>query len=116
MLSNGDEIKKRMDVVGEEGTSLADFIIMLKAEFLDAVYLQQNAFDDVDAYNTMDRQIYVFQKVIELLRKDITAKDKDDARDIFFTLTSRFRNWNSSKWESDDFKMQEEQINEFLRS
>jgi len=116
MLFGGDEIKKRMDVVGEEGTSLADFITMLKAEFLDAVFLQQNAFDEVDAYNTMDRQIYVFQKVIEVLRKDISANDKDDARDIFFRLTSRFRNWNSSKWDSDEFKKQEEQINEFLRS
>ena len=38
-----------MTVVGEEGTSIDDFVIYLKAEFFDAVYLQQNAFDEVDA-------------------------------------------------------------------
>jgi V/A-type H+-transporting ATPase subunit A len=116
MLRNGDEIKKRMDVVGEEGTSLGDFIISLKTEFIDAVYLQQNAFDEVDAYNTMERQVYVFRKVGEVLEKEVTAEDKDDARNVFFRLTAQVKNWNSSKWESDEFKKYEEQIDEFLRS
>ena len=116
MIFAGDEIKKRMDVVGEEGTSLPDFIKSLKAEFIDAVYLQQNAFDDVDAYNTMERQVYVFKKITEILKKDITAKDKDDARQIFFQLTALVRNWNSSEWEGEDFKKYEVQINEFLGS
>jgi V/A-type H+-transporting ATPase subunit A len=116
MIFTGDEIKKRMDVVGEEGTSLPDFITYLKAEFIDAVYLQQNAFDDVDAYNTMERQVYAFKKVNELLQKEITAQDKDDAREIFFRLTALLKNWNSSEWESEDFKKYEEQINEFIGS
>ncbi len=111
MIFAGDEIKKRMDVVGEEGTSLPDFIKSLKAEFIDAVYLQQNAFDDVDAYNTMERQLYVFKKITEVLQKEITAQDKDDARQIFFQLTALIRNWNSSEWEGEDFKKYEERIN-----
>jgi len=116
MIFAGDEIKKRMDVVGEEGTSLKDFITYLKAEMIDAVYLQQNAFDAVDAYNTMERQVYVFNKITEVLKKEITAQDKDDARQIFFRLTALVKNWNSSEWESEDFKKYEEQINEFLGS
>jgi V/A-type H+-transporting ATPase subunit A len=116
MIFSGDEIKKRMDVVGEEGTSLADFIKYLKAELIDAVYLQQNAFDEVDAYNTMERQVYVFQKAHEVLKKEIGAQDKDDARQIFFQLTALFKNWNSSAWESEEFKKYEEQINEFIGS
>jgi len=116
LIHNGNEIKKRMDVVGEEGTSLGDFILYLKMEFLDAVYLQQNAFDPVDAYNTMERQIYVFSKVDQVLRKEIHVKDKDDARNVFFQLNALFRNWNSSQWESEDFKRFEQQINSFLES
>jgi len=114
MISGGDEIKKRMDVVGEEGTSLPDFMIHLKAEFIDGVYLQQNAFDPVDAYNTMERQVYVFKKVSQVLKKDVAAGDKDDARNIFFRLTALFKNWNSSEWRGDDFKKYEGEIDEFL--
>ncbi len=116
MIFEGNEIKKRMDVVGEEGTSLADFLVYLKAEFLDAVYLQQNAFDKVDAANTMERQVYVFRKVFAVLKKDIHATDKDDARSLFFRLTSLFKNWNSSEWASEDFKRYEGEINAFLES
>ncbi len=104
LVFSGDEVKKRMDVVGEEGTSLADFITYLKAEFLDSVYLQQNAFDKVDAYNTIERQVYTFKKVTQILDKDIAAKDKDDARNIFFRLSSLIKNWNSSAWESEELE------------
>lgn len=114
-IHQGSEIKKRMDVVGEEGTSLGDFLIYLKSEFLDSVYLQQNAFDAVDAYNTMERQAYSFHTVEKILKKDIAAKDKDDARDIFFRLTALFKNWNASAWQGDEFKRFESQINDFLR-
>jgi len=114
LIYDGNEVKKRMDVVGEEGTSLGDFILQLKAEFLDAVFLQQNAFDPVDAANNMERQVYVFNKVDQLLKMEIPAKDKDDARDIFFKLTALFRNWNSSEWQKEDFQGYEKQINEFL--
>jgi V/A-type H+-transporting ATPase subunit A len=116
LVFNADEVKKRMDVVGEEGTSLADFITYLKGEFLDAVYLQQNAFDKVDAYNTIERQVYSFKKVSQVLEKEITAKDKDDARNVFFRLTSIFKNWNSSAWESEEWRRFEAQINDFLKA
>ncbi len=49
-LRKGDEIGKRMEVVGEEGTAIEDMIIYLKAELYDFCYLQQNAFDKEDAY------------------------------------------------------------------
>ena len=116
LIFEGNEVKKSMDVVGEEGTSLADFLIYLKAEFLDAVYLQQNAFDKVDAANTMERQVYVFRKVFAVLKKNIEARDKDDARNLFFRLTALFKNWNSSEWASEDFKRYEGEINAFLES
>ena len=56
------------------------------------------------------------RKIAEILQKNITAKDKDDARQTFFELTALVKNWNSSEWESEDFKKFEEQINEFLGS
>ena len=37
-----------MQVTGEEGITLEDFVDYQKATFLDMVYLQQDAFDPVD--------------------------------------------------------------------
>ena len=94
-----------MQVVGEEGTSNDDFIVYLKSEFFDSVYLQQNSFDDVDAACPIERQKFLFAKVCQVLEREFTLSDKDKAREIFFNLTDLFREWNYSPWESE--KMQE---------
>ncbi len=114
VLRKGEEVGQMMKVVGEEGTSLEDFIVYLKSNFLDAVYLQQNGFDEVDASTATDRQQYVFSKVIEVLRKDFFFDEKKDARDFFYNLRHRFIDWNYKKWGSGDFKNQEKEINSLL--
>jgi V/A-type H+-transporting ATPase subunit A len=101
LLYEGNEIKKRMDVVGEEGVSIPDFSLFLKAEFLDAVYLQQNAFDAVDAANTIERQFDTFGLVGEVLAKEFTFESKDQARESFMKLQSLFRNMNSSPFQGE---------------
>ena len=91
-----------------------DFVVYLKSAFLDSVYLQQNGFDEVDASTTDERQKYVFSKVIDVLRKELSFKDKTEARDFFYNLRHRFIDWNYKKWESDEFKEQEKEINGLL--
>ena len=55
-LARSAEVGSMMKVVGEEGTSLDDYIVYQKGEFLDAVYLQQNSFDPVDSSVSPERQ------------------------------------------------------------
>ncbi len=114
ILFKGNEVSQMMKVVGEEGTSLEDFAVYLKSDFLDSVYLQQNGFDEVDAATTADRQKYVFSKVIYVLRKEFPFKDKQDARNFFYNLRHAFIDWNYKKWESDEFKEEEKKIDSLL--
>ena len=116
ILRQGAEVGQMMKVVGEEGTSLEDFVIYLKGEFLDGVYLQQNGFDEVDAATTGDRQKYAFLKVVDILKKEFPFSDKTNARNFFYNLRHRFIDWNYKKWQSDDFKKQEKHIDELLQS
>ena len=115
VISEGDEVEQMMKVVGEEGTSLDDFTVYLKKEFLDNVYLQQNSFDEVDGKSSTDRQEYVFDKVIEILETEFDFEDKKDARNYFNKLRSIFVDWNYIDMETDEFKEQEEKLNNFLK-
>jgi len=99
ILRRGDEIRQMMMVVGEEGTPIEDFTVMLKAEFFDAAYLQQNAFDAVDAATSVDRQRFVFDKILEILEADFTFKDKNEARHALKKISSMFINWNYAPWD-----------------
>ncbi|MBU0693387.1 MAG: V-type ATP synthase subunit A [Candidatus Omnitrophica bacterium] len=115
VLVSGNEVYQMMKVVGEEGISLEDFMIYLKAEFLDSVYLQQNAFDEVDAATSPQRQEYIFSKVSEVLKKELSFNQKDEARKFFYELRQLFIDWNYKEKISLEFKHQEEKIDDFLK-
>jgi len=110
ILHQGDEIGSMMKVVGEDGTSLSDYIIYLKEEMLDAVYLQQNSFDLVEANCGTLRQRYVTDKLIYILGSKYSMNDKDEARSFFNRMRQKFIDWNYTEFESDAFKKAEKEI------
>lgn len=110
ILRRGSEINQMMKVVGEEGTHIGDFVIYLKSEFLDFVYLQQNTFDDVDAACSAERQKYVFERVLGVLKDEFKFDNKDQARRFFLELRQLFSDWNYSPYQSDKFKQCEQAI------
>ncbi len=113
-LRRGNDIKQMMAVVGEEGTTTDDFTTMLKAEFFDSVYLQQNAFDDIDGATSAERQALVFDTILEVLEMDFGFDGHEDARASMVAGTDLFRNWNYAAVDSDEFKKIEGQIREFI--
>jgi V/A-type H+/Na+-transporting ATPase subunit A len=115
-LRRGTEVAQMMKVVGEEGTSLDDFIIYLKEEFLDAVYFQQNSFDEVDAEATVDRQQYDIKKIVKVLGSKFDLAGKEEARSYFNQLRQKFIDWNYTKFGSAEFKKAEKAIDELYAS
>jgi len=114
VLVKGDAVSQMMKVVGEEGTSQEDFTMFLKGDFFDNVYLQQNAFDEVDAATDAERQKYVFKKTVEILKGDLKFTDKTEARTFFNNLRHKYIDWNYKAWDSKEFKKQEEDINNLI--
>ena len=112
IIHQGNEIDSMMKVIGEEGTTLADYIIYLKSEMLDSVYMQQNSFDLVDANCGTMRQRYVTDKLIYVLGSEYALQNKDDARTFFNRMRQRFIDWNYKEFESDEFKKAESLIDE----
>lgn len=101
ILRNGNEVAQMMKVVGEEGTSIEDFIVYLKSEYVDAVYLQQDAYHEVDAATSARRQQYVFSRIAKILRTKMSFPDKDSARKFFQRLTQITKDWNRTPSEFD---------------
>ena len=114
ILRRGYEVQQMMTVVGEEGTSVGDFTLSLKSDFFDNVYLQQNAFDKVDAATPADRQKMVFGKVKQVLDTDFDFEDKNQARSVLVGATDLFRNWNYSAADSEEFQKILKQIDDLL--
>lgn len=114
LLRHGSDVRQMMTVVGEEGTSIDDFTVALKADFFDNCYLQQNAFDEVDAATPADRQRFVFSKVAEVVETEFRFTDKAEARRRMFEVTDLFRNWNYAATDSDEYRQWLDRIDQFI--
>ncbi|WP_068468374.1 V-type ATP synthase subunit A [Parachlamydia sp. C2] len=104
ILFEGNDIGKRMEVVGEEGIAMEDMLTYLKAELYDFSYLQQNAFDKEDAYCPLKRQIPLFQLINKIFEADFKFHTHDEARQFFLDLQNRLKNMNSMAFESEMYR------------
>ncbi len=103
MIRKGDEIGKRMEVVGEEGVALEDMIVYLKSELYEVVYLQQNAFDKEDAYCPLKRQIEMFRLIQKIFDAGLSLDSHDEARSFFLGLQNELKNINFLPFHSERY-------------
>ncbi len=116
LLGKGEEISRMMQVTGEEGVSTDDFVLQQKALFLDMVYLQQDAFDDVDVSAPLERQQETFGLVYRIATTDFEFEDKDQVRKFFTGLTGLFKNLNYSADGSKERSALTNQIEDLLKT
>lgn len=119
ILREGDEIGKRMEVVGEEGVTLQDMMVYLKAELYEFAYLQQNAFDKEDAYSPLERQIPLFNLINKIFEGNFDFASHDEARAFFLELQNETKNMNFMPFKSDRYQRSftriEEKIEQALK-
>jgi len=116
LLKRGDAVLQMMQVTGEEGVTLADFVVYQKALFLDVAYLQQDAFDPVDAAASLERQQSIFDKIYMLLKQDNYFVDKTAAQNYFTQLTGLFKNLNYTAENLPDYQKLLAQIDALAES
>ena len=76
--------------------------------------MQQNAFDPVDEATPQERQLYVFGFIYRILEARLSLRNKEEALGYFQRLRQLVNGWNSSAWQSDEFKGIEREISALL--
>ena len=116
ILRRSIEVNQMMMVVGEEGTSAEDYIIYQKGELLDAVYLQQNSFDPIDAACSPERQKRVFAVIYDVLMRQYRMTDKREIRGFFNQLRQEFLDWHNTEFETEAFEAQQKKLTDYYLS
>ena len=116
ILRRSIEVGQMMMVVGEEGTSAEDYILYQKGELLDAVYLQQNSFDPIDAACSPERQRCVFAVIYDVLTRRYQLTDKREIRGFFNQLRQEFLDWHNTEFETPAFEAQQKKLTEYYLS
>lgn len=116
ILRRSSEINQMMKVIGEEATSAEDYILYQKGELLDAVYLQQNSFDPIDAACEPERQAHEFNVLYDVLTRDYALSDKKEIRAFFNQVRQEFLDWHGTVYGTPEFAAQETKLTDLYRS
>ena len=116
LLEDGDQVYQMMQVAGEEGITMEDFVTWQKATLLDMVFLQQDAFDEVDVSTSRERQVASLRLLSGLIEADFQFESKDAVQEFFTRLTGLYKNMNYSRPDSREFRRYLDQISELTGS
>jgi V/A-type H+-transporting ATPase subunit A len=103
LLEQGDSINQMMQVTGEEGITLEDYCTWQKSVLVDMAYLQQDAFDEVDACMPRERQLESLRLLKSLIERDYGFENRDEARAFFTKVIGLYKNWNYSPQGSPEY-------------
>ena len=109
-IRKSNEVSKMMKVVGEEGTSLDDYISYQKGELVDYVYMQQDSFDPVDASVSVERQKASFEMLSNIVLGSYNLKDKKDVRQFFNEIRQLFLDYNSTAEDAPEFAQRKKRL------
>lgn len=110
LLRDGKSIASNILLMGEKGITDEAYIRYQKSEFVDAVFLQQNSFHDVDGVTSPDRLRLMFDTVQTVIDAPVGIKGKQDIRSHFNFLRQAFLDWNYMALDDENFEKQKGQI------
>jgi V/A-type H+-transporting ATPase subunit A len=115
LLKQGHEINNMMQVTGEEGITMEDYITYHKSLMFDMIYLQQDAYDPVDVSVPVERQKILFNLLYDLVMAENKFTDKNEARNFFIKLTGILKNMNYSQLNTNEYNKYYNQVAEMGR-
>lgn len=108
-MQRGKEIAEQINILGDDGVPVDYHVTFWKSEIIDFVILQQDAFDDVDAVTSLERQEEILNLVTEICEHEFAFDNFLDVVDYFKKMINVCKQMNYSVYKSEqynDFKAQ----------
>ena len=116
IVRRGREMKDQIDILGDDGVPMSYHIAFWKSEMVDFAFLQQDAFDPIDALCPLERQKYMLNLIMSICERDFEFEDYERCREYFKQVINDLRQMNYSQFGSDDFKEYNNQLTKLLES
>jgi len=113
-LQRGKEIQEQINILGDDGVPVDYHEEFWKAEVIDFVVLQQDAFDKIDAVCPMERQQYILNLVMDICKHDYDFSDFNDVSTYFKRVINLCKQMNYSEFKSEEFNQYQQQLNDLL--
>ncbi|MDE5945600.1 MAG: V-type ATP synthase subunit A [Rikenella sp.] len=115
MVQRGKEAFEQINILGDDGVPVDYHDRYWKSELLDFIILQQDSFDATDANCPMERQVYMFNLVMDICGRTFRFKDFEECVAYYKRLINELRQMNFSAFEGEDFRRHYEAVQDILK-
>lgn len=113
-VRRGKEVSEQINILGDDGVPMSYHEMFWKSELIDFAFLQQDAFDAIDALCPIERQKYILTMILDICDKSFKFEDFEQCRDFFKEMINIFRQMNYSEFESEKFRQYKQQLDKLL--
>ena len=113
-MNKRKEIQEQINILGDDGVPVDYHETFWKAEVIDFVILQQDAFDKIDSVTPLERQKYMMELVIDIVDHDYDFDNFLDVNDYFKRVINICKQMNYSEFHSEQFESYVEQLKDLL--
>ena len=114
IVRRGKEMADQINILGDDGVPMSYHEAFWKSELIDFAFLQQDAFDDVDALCPISRQKFMLDLILDICDRHFEFDDFEQCRNYFKQLINVLRQMNYSKFDSEQFKDYQQQLSKLL--
>ena len=110
LVRRGREMADQINILGDDGVPMSYHEAFWKSELIDFAFLQQDAFDAVDALCPLERQEYILDLILGICDKQFEFDNFEQCRSFFKELINTLRQMNYSEFRSPQFNQYEQQL------
>jgi V/A-type H+-transporting ATPase subunit A len=103
MVQRGKEAREQMNILGDDGVPVEFHERFWKSELIDFVFLQQDAYDKVDASTPLTRQKFMLERVLDVANLSFGFEQFEQVADFYKQIINQFKQMNYCEFESELF-------------
>ncbi len=103
IVQRGKEAYEQINILGDDSVPVEYHDRFWKSELIDAIILQQDAFDKIDSSCPLKRQKYMYELVIDICKKKLYFADFEDCTGFYKQIINLLKQMNYCEYEDVSF-------------
>ena len=114
IVRRGREMADQINILGDDGVPVSYDEAFWKSELVDFAFLQQDAFDDIDALCPLERQKYMLDLIMDICDHSFSFEQFEQCRSFFREMINILRQMNYSEFKGGKFMEYQQQLTKLL--
>ena len=114
IVRRGREMADQINILGDDGVPVSYHEAFWKSELVDFAFLQQDAFDDIDALCPLERQKYMLDLIMDICDHSFSFEQFEQCRSFFREMINILRQMNYSEFKGGKFMEYQQQLTKLL--